>query len=191
MSAERIDRRSWALAVAIAIAALAWDPAAPAADPKRLLLLLVAAGALASARRRDVAVEVAPAAPLFVAFVALSALSLARADANGWRELATLGGATLLLVGAMLRPRAEAAALTCSPCCFYSHLPRSPRCCSPNHARPGWRSRSPRWRRWRIGAVRSRERPRSGSPRRSAWRSPSWSRTAARGIRWRDGSGSG
>ena len=103
--------RPWALAITIASAALAWDPAAPAADPKRLLLLVAAAVALATTRRQDAPLDVSPAAPLFVAFVGLSALSLAWGEGNGWRDLATLGAAALLLAGAALRPRADAAAL--------------------------------------------------------------------------------
>ncbi|HEY7375301.1 MAG TPA: tetratricopeptide repeat protein [Polyangia bacterium] len=104
-------RPAWALALAIAAAALAWDPAAPAADPKRLLLLVAAAVALATARRRDAPLDVSPAAALFVAFVGLGALSLAWGGGHGWRDLVTLGAAALLLAGAALRPRADAAAL--------------------------------------------------------------------------------
>jgi tetratricopeptide (TPR) repeat protein len=119
-SPDATGGRSGVLGVAVALAALAWDPAAPAADPKRLLLLLVAAAALATAPRQGgdgsgsgdgAAVEVSAAAALFVAFVALGALSLAWGDGRGWPDLATLGGAALLLVGASLRPRAEAAAM--------------------------------------------------------------------------------
>jgi tetratricopeptide (TPR) repeat protein len=110
MSDERqTDRRGWVLGVAAALALLAWDPAAPAADPKRALVLLVAAAALASVRRSPAPVEVPAAAPLFVAFAALGALSLARGAGPGWRDAATLGGAALLMAGASLRPRAEAA----------------------------------------------------------------------------------
>jgi hypothetical protein len=99
----------WVLGVAVALAALAWDPTAPAADPKRLLLLLVAAATLAMARRAPV--DISPAAVAFVAFVALAALSLAWGDGHGWCDLVTLGGAALLLAGASLRSRVGAAAM--------------------------------------------------------------------------------
>src|SRR5262252_2578956 len=99
------DRSAWILGIAAALALLVWDPAAPAADPKRAVTLLVAAVALASVRRRDPSpLQVPAAAPLFVAFVALGALSLAWAHGPGWTDLATLAGAAL-------RPRAEAALL--------------------------------------------------------------------------------
>src|SRR5262245_65317879 len=98
MFAAESSRSAWTFGVAAALAGLAWDPAAPAADPKRALVLLVAAAAIASTRRPR-AVEVAPAGLLFVAFVALSALSLCW-GAGGWRDLATLGGAALLLAAA-------------------------------------------------------------------------------------------
>src|SRR5690242_15710151 len=93
-------RRGWGLALALAVAALAWDRAAPAADPKRLLLLIAAAVALATARRQDAPLDVSPAAASFLAFVGLSGLSLAWGDGHGWRDLATLGAAALLLAGA-------------------------------------------------------------------------------------------
>src|SRR5262245_53200903 len=103
------ERRAWALGFAAALAGLAWDPGAPAADPKRVLVLLVAAAALAFTGRART-LEVAPASLLFAAFVALSALSLCRGGA-GWRELATLAGAALLVTAASLRPLPEAAAI--------------------------------------------------------------------------------
>ena len=110
MSAAESSRSAWTVGVAAALAGLAWDPAAAAADPKRVLVLLVAAAAIASTRRTR-AVEVAPAGLLFVAFVALSALSLCWGAGGGWRDLATLGGAGLLLAAASLRPCEEAASI--------------------------------------------------------------------------------
>jgi tetratricopeptide (TPR) repeat protein len=102
--------RAGAFAIAAALAGLAWDPAASAADPKRVLVLLVAAAALASSRRAR-APEVAPANQLFVGFVALCALSLCWGNGGGWRDLTTLGGAALLVAAASLRSREEAAAI--------------------------------------------------------------------------------
>ena len=110
MSAAESSRSTWSFGVAAALAGLAWDPAAPAADPKRALVLLVAAAAIASTRRAR-AVEVAPAGLLFVAFVALSALSLCWGAGGGGRDLATLGGAALLLAAASSRPRDEVAGI--------------------------------------------------------------------------------
>jgi hypothetical protein len=110
MSAAESSRSTWTFAIALALAGLAWDPAAPAADPKRALVLLVAAAAIASTRRPR-AVEVAPAGLLFVAFVALSALSLCWRTGGGFRDLATLGGAALLLAAGSLRTREEAASI--------------------------------------------------------------------------------
>src|SRR5262245_51311288 len=117
MSAAVTDRRGWAFGIAVALALLAWDPDAPAADPKRALLLIVAAAALVWTPRGDrTAVaravgELPAAAPPFLALAALAALSLTWGDGHGWRDLATLGGAALLLLAASLRPRAEAAAI--------------------------------------------------------------------------------
>src|SRR6185436_12253428 len=111
------DRRGWCFGSAAAIALLAWDPAAPAADPKRALLLVVAAAALVWTPRRDrsavvaTVVELPAAAPPFLALAALAALSLTWGDGHGWRDLATLGAAALVLLAAALRPRAEAAAM--------------------------------------------------------------------------------
>jgi len=103
--------RGWIIGIGAALALLAWDPAAPAADPKRALLLLVVVGALATTPRPSSPLLVPAAAPLFWAFVALAALSLARAHGPGWRDLATMAGAALLLLAASLRPREEAGAM--------------------------------------------------------------------------------
>jgi len=117
LRAGAADRRGWCFGSAAAIALLAWDPAAPAADPKRALLLVVAAAALVWTPRRDrsavvaTVVELPAAAPPFLALAALAALSLTWGDGHGWRDLATLGAAALVLLAASLRPRAEAAAM--------------------------------------------------------------------------------
>jgi tetratricopeptide (TPR) repeat protein len=106
------------LGIAAAIALLAWDPAVPAADPKRALLLVVAAAALAwtppRARDRSAAgavVEIPAAAAAFLALAVLAACSLAWGNGGGWRDLTTLGGAAVLSIAASLRPRAEVAAM--------------------------------------------------------------------------------
>ncbi|HEY5453735.1 MAG TPA: hypothetical protein VIQ54_33510, partial [Polyangia bacterium] len=116
LRAGAAGRRGWILGIAAAIALLAWDPAAPAADPKRALLLVVAAAALAwtppgNRSAASAVVEVPAAALAFLALAVLAACSLAWGDGRGWRDLATLGGAAVLLMAASLRPRAEAAAM--------------------------------------------------------------------------------
>jgi len=118
LRAGAAGRRGWVLGIAAAIALLAWDPAVPAADPKRALLLVVAAAALAwtppRARDRSAAgavVEIPAAAAAFLALAVLAACSLAWGNGGGWRDLTTLGGAAVLSIAASLRPRAEVAAM--------------------------------------------------------------------------------
>ena len=118
LRAGAASRRGWVLGIAAAIALLAWDPAVPAADPKRALLLVVAAAALAwtppRARDRSAAgavVEIPAAAAAFLALAVLAACSLAWGNGGGWRDLTTLGGAAVLSIAASLRPRAEVAAM--------------------------------------------------------------------------------
>jgi hypothetical protein len=104
------------LGAAVAAAALVWDPRAPAADPKRALGLLLAVVLLAAAVVRPpgkrVALRVAPAALLFLGFVAWSALSLVHGVPSGARDLATWAAAAGLVVVTARWParRAQAAA---------------------------------------------------------------------------------
>jgi tetratricopeptide (TPR) repeat protein len=112
MRAAAAEAPAWAgraFAVAIAAAALCFDPGAHAADPKRAAILLVVVVALAAWRRGSIATLPPGAAWLFM-FVALSALSLAWHGTPGGRDLATTAGAGALLAAACLRPRDESAA---------------------------------------------------------------------------------
>ena len=115
MSVEKTSRPAATFAtffaISAALAGLAWDPGAPAADPKRFLVMLVAVVALAAHHRRAHPPEIAPASLLFVGFVAASALSLCWGRGGGWRDLLTLAGAALLVVAASQRSRDEAAAI--------------------------------------------------------------------------------
>lgn len=89
---------AWALAAATATAAVAYDPRAPAADPKRALALLLAVVALAAAVVRPA--SEGPAVPgavpravpravrAFVGFVAWSGVTLAWGAPAGARDLA-------------------------------------------------------------------------------------------------------
>lgn len=105
---------SLSLGGAAALAALFYDPAAGAADSKRVLVLFTAVVALAitlakSAKKRGLRrIDVAPACALWLAFVAFSALSLAWGVPSGAAKLGTWVGAAGLLVASMALPRAEA-----------------------------------------------------------------------------------
>jgi tetratricopeptide (TPR) repeat protein len=111
------------LAGAAATAALVYDPRAPAADPKRAAALIVAIAALLVLRRHRPSDGPAPpprvplTALCWCALVAWSALSLLWGGAVGWRDLATWGGATGIVLAALLLPREraeQAARLACA-----------------------------------------------------------------------------
>jgi len=109
VDAESSPRAVRCAAIALAAAALAYDPAAHAADPKRVAILLVAAAALAGWRRGGVH-TLPPGALAWFAFVALSALMMWVRQTPGDADLATYVGAATLLAAASLRPRDEIAA---------------------------------------------------------------------------------
>jgi tetratricopeptide (TPR) repeat protein len=96
------------------VAAVAWDPRAPAADPKRALGLLVAVAALAVVltRRGEGKGGGGPRAVMaFVAFVAWSGVTLAWGVPSGARDLGTWVAAAGVAVVAGRRLVAERAAL--------------------------------------------------------------------------------
>lgn len=102
-----------ALLAALALAVLAWDPRAPAADPKRTLGLLVAVTVLAAALARARAVRPSRAALAFAAFVAWSGLTLLWGVPAGARDLgawAAAAGLALALPAPDARRLAGAAA---------------------------------------------------------------------------------
>lgn len=116
-----MSRPAWALATATAIAAVAYDPRAPAADPKRALGLLVVVVALATAVARPGREERRVPAPVlaFAGFVAWSGVTLLWGVPAGARDLAAwVAGAGLAVaslhwpVAARRRLAEHAAALT-------------------------------------------------------------------------------
>jgi tetratricopeptide (TPR) repeat protein len=89
-----------ALGAAVSVAALAYDPRALAADPKRALGLLLAVVILAAAVARPPrgVVRASPAALVFLAFVAWSGLTLAYGVPAGARDLGSWAAAAGLVL---------------------------------------------------------------------------------------------
>jgi tetratricopeptide (TPR) repeat protein len=102
--AEGVLTRHRALAVGAVIAAVAWDPIAPAADVKRVFGIGVAVAALGLGLARLVREAGAPkvtlpaAGALWLAFVAWSGASLAWGSPSGISALGTLAGGSGLLL---------------------------------------------------------------------------------------------
>jgi tetratricopeptide (TPR) repeat protein len=99
------------LGIAVALAALAWDPSAHAAEPKRVLGLLVAIVALAFAAARPrarVSRALSWSSWLGIGFVALSALSALWGRPAGRLDLATWLGAIACAAAAAQAGRASA-----------------------------------------------------------------------------------
>ncbi len=101
-------RSSTTLGIAVIAGALAFDPAALAVDPKRVLLAVVAivacAAGVASCRRVSVTGPVA----LFAGFVAWSGASVAWGSGAGTAEMSLLVTAAVLGVVGSSLPRADA-----------------------------------------------------------------------------------
>ncbi|APR83671.1 TPR repeat protein [Minicystis rosea] len=102
--------RSVAIAVAIAAAATAYDPRAPAADPKRALGLLSAIVALSVSLARPSRERRAlpPAVLAFVAFTVWSGLTLLWGVPAGVRDLASWVAGAALALAMSQRPLVEA-----------------------------------------------------------------------------------
>jgi hypothetical protein len=100
----RGSRAAPALGAAVAVAALAFDPRAPAADAKRTIGLLLAvallAVAIAEPARAARETRVAPAALFFLGFVAWSGLTLIWGVPLGARDLGAWTAAATLVVAA-------------------------------------------------------------------------------------------
>lgn len=104
--------RAWGPAAAIAIAAVVWDPRAPAADAKRVLALLVAVIALAAGVARSKGARaVARPVTAFVAFVAWSGVTLAWGVPSGARDLGAWVAAAGIALAVASLPIAEARVL--------------------------------------------------------------------------------
>jgi tetratricopeptide (TPR) repeat protein len=88
------------MAVAASAAALVWDPAAPAAEPKRALLLAVGLCALAVALTHGRALRVPRAVLAWLGLAGWSALSLLWGSGAGVGDVAGFAAAGLLMVAA-------------------------------------------------------------------------------------------
>ncbi len=96
----RPHRNAWALAAGVAVAAVAFDPRAPAADPKRALGLLAALVALAAGMARPAPARLPRAVLALLAFVAWSGVTLAWGVPAGAGDLGAWVAAAGLAVAA-------------------------------------------------------------------------------------------
>lgn len=101
-----LPRGAIALALAVSVAALAYDPSAAAAEPKRVLLLLVALATLGFCLTRSAALGASKAAWAWVALSGWSTVSLLWGNASGLRDLGTwIAGAALIASASFLRDK--------------------------------------------------------------------------------------
>lgn len=101
-----LPRRAIAFALAVSIAALAYDPSAPAAEPKRVLLLLVALGTLGFCLTRRAPLAASKAAWAWMALAGWSAVSLLWGSASGRSDLGSwIAGAALIASASFLQDK--------------------------------------------------------------------------------------